>query len=40
MNNNNTVKFADGQPMKKETEADHLGATITKKQLNKKEVEE
>ena len=39
MNNNNNIKFSDGQPMKKENEADYLGAKITKKNLNRKEVE-
>ena len=29
MNNNNNIKFSDGMPMKKEAEADYLGAKIT-----------
>ena len=40
MNNNNNIKFKDGSVMPRENEATYLGAKITKKNLNKKEVDE
>ena len=40
MGNKNTIKFKDGTELKKEEEADYLGAKTTKKNLNRREVEE
>ena len=40
MNNKNNIKFADGTAMPREEEATYLGANITKKKLNRKEVDE
>ena len=40
MNCNNQIKFQDGTHMPNETEATYLGAQITKKNQNKKEVDE
>ena len=40
MGNKNTIKFQNGEELKKVEEADYLGAKITKKNLNRREVEE
>ena len=40
MNNKDTIKFKDGQPMPRKNEATYLGAEITKNNLNKKEIDE
>ena len=40
MGNKNKIKFQNGEELKKVEEADYLGAKITKKNLNRREVEE
>ena len=40
MNNKNNIKFSDGSAMPREEEATYLGAKITRKNLNRKEVDE
>ena len=40
MNNKNVIKYKDGTQMPKDDEATYLGAKITKKNLNKKEIDE
>ena len=36
----NTIKFKDGTELKREEETDYLGAKLTKKNLNRREIEE